>query len=145
MRALRWIGAFLAAYLVSGLTWIALSHLVPSATGDDPARVMSYVPIAVRAFLPSAVFVVLALLICPRKSATTVFAVFALALVFAGGAIETITDYRLMSSTWWHAALAAHFAGAIVGILAFPGLRSDRANPADPAPDGDLHGGAGAH
>ncbi len=120
---------------MSGLSWIALSHLLPDAHGDHGLGLYaaSYAQTGIRAFIPSVLFMVVARLLGPKTGMAGSLTALALAVLFAGGAIEAVEVFHLAGSTLRITALSAHVVGATVGLLIGFGLRHDGAKgPTEP-------------
>jgi purine-cytosine permease-like protein len=121
MTVLRWFIAFLIAFALSCAAWLALSSVLSSTVVID-GRVARHEStdhwsIAARTFLPTVLFVVSAVWVCPSKRRNAAFIWFAAALLCSGGEIESLTYYQLDMFSSWMANLISVVLGAIAGLL----------------------------
>ncbi len=131
MKVLRWIAAVPFAMILSGIAWIVLSSILTSSGGGANwlGVILGRIPILVRSGLPTVLFVVSAVLICPSKGRPPAFVFFALALLFSGGGIETIQYGQLGILSFWVTSFLGVIVGALGGLLVSLRLQARRKGP----------------
>ena len=136
MKLLRWIAAIPIAFAVSLAVWVVLSSIFRTAHGgpDLIARISGYAPIVIRASLPTALFVVSAVLVCPSTGRKAPFAFFSAALLCSAGETEMVQFYPLGVPSFWLTAAVGVVAGALVGLFISLACQDRRKQNAESTP-----------
>jgi len=121
------IGWEMARSLFSGVT---------STYGGGVWRsLIGLLPLLTTSALPTAVFVVVGVVIAPGKGRRTCFVLFGLSLLFSGGGINTLL-YQDGFPVFWLANVAGMVLGGIIGLLL--SMRMNRAPKPVPSPESAL-------
>jgi hypothetical protein len=113
MKTVRWIIAFPVAFAVSAVAWITLSSVFRSTDGSA----LGHLPILIRIAIPTVLFVVSAVFVCPSRERRAAFIFFAAAILCSGGEIELLRYYELGNLSFWMTTLVAVNLGALSGLL----------------------------